>query len=135
MKAPGNLLRFRRPSAALLLPALLLFLSGCANLPDTRPFTEATGSLRSAVASGGSATVAELVRIDTPGASAAAANLASAWAERDRTFSALTTYAGSLEAIVDSGRSGAAAVNDLADAVTQFRALACVAAPKAHDGL
>ena len=65
---------FRDPRAvfALLAAALIPFLPGCASVPDVRPFTEATVGLRSAVASAGAATVAELGRVNITDAEAQA---------------------------------------------------------------
>jgi len=85
------------------------------------------------VASIGSATVSELSRVDIEGASAASGDLAKAWQERERTFSALTSYANSLEAIVTAGQSGAASANALADAVSQLAKTANIIQPGAGE--
>ena len=129
---PG-LSRFRRAFAALLALTLAVLVSGCRSLPDVSSFTAATGSLRSAVASGGSATVAELARVEIPGAAAASTNLANAWTKRERLFTALSAYANSLQAIVDSGQSGAASAKALADAVTQLATTANIVQPGAGE--
>ena len=81
----------RRISAGWLV-AVLSLLAACATLPDVKPFTDATVSLRSAVASGGAATVAELGRVESPGVKVEADKLAKAWEERDKLFTALIAY-------------------------------------------
>jgi len=117
--------------AGCLATALLSVLAGCATLPDVKPFTDATVSLRSAVASGGAATVAELGRVDNPGVKAEADKLAKAWEERDKLFAALIAYASSLQAIVDSGSAGAESAKALADAVTKLASAANIVQPGA----
>jgi hypothetical protein len=119
---------------ALLGLVFVIALSGCASSPDVAPFTEATVSLRGAVASAGAATVAELGRTDLPNAKTQAQNLAAAWTERDRFFTALVAYANSLQAIVDAGQSGADAAKAVADAGGQLANAANIAMPGAGTG-
>ena len=97
--------------------AACLLLSGCASLPDTQPFTDATLSLRSAVAASGTAVVAELRRTPLPGISSSATNLENAWKTRNGVMSALVEYANSLQAITDAGKKGEESAKQLADAV------------------
>jgi len=120
----------RRISAGWLV-AVLSLLAACATLPDVKPFTDATVSLRSAVASGGAATVAELGRVESPGVKVEADKLAKAWEERDKLFTALIAYASSLQAIVDSGSAGAESAKALADAVTKLASAANIVQPGA----
>ena len=124
----------RRPVGALLGLVLVTILAGCASTPDIGPFTDATVSLRGAVASAGAATVAELGRTDLPNAQVQAQNLAAAWTERDRFFTALVAYANSLQAIVDAGQSGADAAKAVADASGALAGAANIAMPGAGTG-
>jgi len=133
MPTISDLPQSRRTSAALLALTLAVLLPGCRSLPNISSFAAATGSLRSAVASGGSVTVAELARVEISGVAAAATNLANAWTERERLFTALSAYANSLQAIVDSGQSGAASAKALADAVTQLATTANIIQPGAGE--
>ncbi len=100
----------------LLLCGALGLLAGCRSLPDTQPFTDATGSLRSAIATTGTTVVAELKQTPLPGVAAQADKLEKAWATRNAAMSALVEYANSLQAIVDSGKKGAESVGKLLDA-------------------
>ena len=106
-------------------------LCGCVNLPDTQPFTSATVGLRSAVASSGAATVAELKLVNISGVKTEANNLEGAWAERNKLFSGLVQYADSLQAIVESGKKGAESAKALADSVQQLAQVANLVQPGA----
>lgn len=97
--------------------AVGLLLSGCASLPDTQPFTDATLSLRSAVAASGTAVVAELRHTPLGHIEGSAKNLEDAWKTRDGVMSALVEYANSLQAITDAGKKGEESAKQLADAV------------------
>jgi hypothetical protein len=122
---------FARRRAILLVPAVVLVLSGCANLPDTQPFTDATINLRSAVASSGAAVVGELERTEIAGVKEQAKNLEAAWNERNKLLTALVEYASSIQAIVDSGKSGAESVNALAASVSKLAQVANIVQPGA----
>lgn len=98
------------------LAAAVALLSGCATLPDTQGFTDATVSLRRAVASSGSAVVSELKTAPLPAVSEQAKKLETAWSTRNKTMSALVDYANSLQAIADAGNKGAESAKKLADA-------------------
>jgi hypothetical protein len=119
--------------AALVIPALVLLFSGCANLPDTQPFTDATINLRSAVASSGGAVVGELERTELPGVKEQARNLEAAWNERNKLLTALVEYANSVQAIVDSGRSGAESATALAASVGRLAQVANIVQPGAGE--
>lgn len=97
--------------------AIALF-AGCQNLPDTQPFTDATVGLRSAVAATGTTVSAELRQTPLPKVAAQADNFEKAWVARDAAMSALVAYANSLQAIVDSGKTGGESAGKLADAAT-----------------
>lgn len=96
--------------------AAALLLAGCQSLPDTQPFTDATVSLRSAVAAGGTAVVAELKRSPVAGMDTQAEALDRAWQIRTKTMTALVDYAHSLQAIVNAGNKGETSAQKLADA-------------------
>lgn len=102
----------------LFLIAAALLLAGCPSLPDTQPFTDATVGLRGAVASSGTAVVAELKRNPVDGMAAQGAGLEKAWQVRTKAMTALVDYANSLQAIADSGRKGEESAQKLADAAT-----------------
>src|SRR6266487_6739476 len=110
-----------------------LFLAGCAHLPDTRPFTDATINLRSAVASSGTAVVGELQRTPIEGVDREAKAIEDAWKERNRLFSALVDYANSLQSIVDSVAGKTASINALAGAVSKLAQAAAILEPEAGD--
>jgi hypothetical protein len=98
----------------------LLLASGCATLPDTKPFAEATVALRGAVQSSGAAVVSELKMTQLPNAAQQAATLESAWTERNRAMSALVEYASSLESITAAGEGGAGAARKVFDAAGEL---------------
>lgn len=106
-----------RPSRAILLAATLL-LAGCPSLPDTKPFSDATTSLRSAVVSSGTAVVSELKRNPIEGMAAHGVTLEREWKVRAQLMSALADYAHSITAIADAGNKGAESAQKLADAAT-----------------
>lgn len=114
----GSLSRLSRFRA---LGCLVLLLgSGCATLPDTKPFAEATVALRGAVQSSGAAVVSELKMTQLPNAAQQAATLESAWTERNRAMSALVEYASSLESITAAGEGGAGAAKKVFDAAGEL---------------
>jgi hypothetical protein len=121
--------------AALFVPTLILLLSGCANLPDTQPFTDATVTLRGAVASGGAAVVGELERTEIQGVKEQAKNLETAWNERNKLLTALVEYANSIQSIVDSGKRGAESANALAASVSKLAKVANLVEPGAGEAV
>jgi hypothetical protein len=116
-----------------LVASSFLLLTGCANLPDTRPFTDATINLRGAVASSGVAVVGELGRTRIEGVSREAKALEDAWKERQRLFSALIDYANSLQAIVDSANHRTASINALCASASKLAEMANVLEPGAGE--
>ncbi len=108
-------------------------LAGCASLPDVQPFTDATVSLRSAVASSGAAVVGELQRVEIPGVKANANALETAWVERNKLFTSLVDYANSLQGIVDAGKAGAESAGALAGSVKKLAAAAGIVQPGAGE--
>lgn len=111
----------------------LLLAGGCANLPDVRPFTDATISLRSAVTTSGEQVVSELQQAGAakPAIGDEAKKLAEAWAARNRLLTGLVEYANSLQAIVDSGNSGAESAKALAGSVEKLAQVAGIVQPGA----
>ena len=107
--------------------------AGCANLPDVQPFTDATVSLRSAVASSGAAVVGELQRVEISGVKSNATALEAAWVERNKLFTSLVDYANSLQGIMDAGQTGAESVGALADSVKKLAAAAGIVQPGAGE--
>lgn len=103
-------------SPRVILLAATLLLAGCPSLPDTKPFSDATTSLRSAVVSSGTAVVAELKRNPIEGMAAHGATLEREWKVRAQLMSALADYAHSITAIADAGNKGAESAQKLADA-------------------
>jgi hypothetical protein len=95
---------------------LAALLAGCASLPDTQPFSDATASLRRAVAASGTAVVSELKTAPLPAVNAQARKLEDAWSARNKAMSALVDYANSLQAIALAGGKGAESAKNLADA-------------------
>jgi hypothetical protein len=125
------LMRMFRPVIQLVLVAGLV--AGCASLPDIQPFTDATVSLRSAVASSGAAVVGELQRVEISGVKSNATALEAAWVERNKLFTSLVDYANSLQGIVDAGKTGAESVGALADSVKKLAAAAGIVQPGAGE--
>ena len=115
----------------LLFTFLIFLLSGCANLPNVQPFTDATISLRSAVASSGNQVVDELGHIEIPQAKVEAKKLGAAWSERNGLLSGLVEYATSLQSIVDSGKNGAESAQALAGSVQKLAQVAGLVQPGA----
>jgi len=99
---------------------MLAAATGCSTLPDVQPFTDATVRLRSAVASSGAATLAEMRRSGLEGIEEQAAELERAWQERQKLFSSLVEYANSLQGIVDAGKAGAESAKAVADSVQKL---------------
>ena len=124
-------MKINRASLQLALVGWLL--AGCATLPDVQPFTDATVSLRSAVASSGAAVVGELQRVEIPGVKSNAAALETAWVERNKLFTSLVDYANSLQGIVDAGKTGAESVGALADSVKKLASAAGIVQPGAGE--
>src|SRR5882757_27637 len=118
---------------AFLVVSSFLFLAGCANLPDTRPFADATINLRGAVVSSGAAVVGELGRTRIEGVSREAKTLEDAWKDRQQLFSALVDYANSLQAIVDSANRRTASINALSASATRLAQMANVLEPGAGE--
>lgn len=108
-------------------------LAGCRTLPNTQPFLDATGGLRSAVASVGSAVTAELKA--TPLLSSSGAEFERAWRVRNNAMGALVSYASSLQAIVDSGKKGEESAQQLTDAVGKLADAAGLAVPGAAEAV
>ena len=102
---------------------------GCASLPETGPFVDATIELRSAVAASGSTVEAELRRMN--GGQKYANQLANDWAARIQAVDALVVYAESLRGIVKAGQEGGQAARSLASSVTALAKAAQVAMPAA----
>lgn len=133
IKHPRWRLLFRRRREFLFVPTLVLLLSGCANLPDAQPFTDATINLRSAVASSGAAVVGELERTELQGVKEQAKKLEAAWTERNKLLTGLVEYANSIQAIVDSGKSGAESATALAASVGKLAQVANIVQPGAGE--
>lgn len=102
--------------AALLGGALLL--AGCRTLPNTQPFTDATGGLRTAVASIGVKVNAELAASDQ--LKEQSKKFEENWKGRNDAMAALVTYANSVQAIVDAGQHGEEAAKRLSDATKKL---------------
>lgn len=100
-------------------------LVGC-QLPNVGPFVDATGQLKGAVASSGTAVELELRLM---GADALAKDLKTNWAARDKAMTALLAYAESLDAIVAAGKSGAESAGKIADSLKGLAGAAGVAIP------
>lgn len=100
-------------------------LAGC-QLPNVGPFVDATGQLKGAVASSGTAVELELRLM---GADALAKDLKANWAARDKAMTALLAYAESLDAIVAAGKSGAESAGSIADSIKGLAGAAGVAIP------
>ena len=101
---------------------------GCAApLPDVSPFVSASAQLRSGVASGGSATAAELARL--PGGEAYAKQLTTEWQARVRLCDALVRYAQSLQDITRAGTQGRESVDAVASSVTALASAASFVIP------
>lgn len=99
-----------------ILAAAALLLAGCPSLPDTKPFADATTSLRGAVVSSGTAVVSELKRNPIEGMAAQGTALEREWKTRAKLMSALGDYAQSITAIADAGNKGGESAQKLADA-------------------
>lgn len=108
---------------------LILWLSGCASLPEVSPFVEATVQLRSAMVASGIAVGTELRQ--TPGVESKAEELSRLWEVRIHSADALVSYSESLAAIVRSGREGGDAAAQLADSVTGLSQAVGVIMPQA----
>lgn len=111
----------------LLLPAVLVVLTGCASLPDMSPYRDATLQLRSAVVAGGDAVQAGL---ESAAASYGAGDptakqireksdrFSTEWLARIDGADALLAYTEAVADIARSGTEGAASARSLADALT-----------------
>jgi hypothetical protein len=114
----------------LFLLVLALVLPGCgAALPDVRPYTEASVSLRSAIAESGRAWVAELAKVDVRNErlEQRVQEEEAAWRARVAAMDAVVGYAQNLETIIDSGETGGTAVESVAQSIeTLARASAVV---------
>jgi hypothetical protein len=125
----------------LVLLALTLAFAGCAALPNTQPFTDATVSLKSAVASSGAAVLTEmhaspLLADQTAPQSAKAQDLTkqfeSAWAARNQAMAALVAYAQSVQAVTESGNHGEEAAKKLTEAAQNLTSALGAAWPSAN---
>ena len=102
------------------------FFAGC-QLPNVGPFVDATGQLKGAVASTGAAVEQELRLI--PEAEAQANELKVSWGARNRAMTGMLSYAGSLDAIVASGKAGAESAEKVAESVKGLAEAAGIAIP------
>lgn len=121
------MLRSIRTASRLLLPALLAGMTGCASLPDMRPYRDATLQLRSAVVAGGNAVQSglESAAARYPANDPVAAQLkqtsdrfGSEWRVRIDGADALLAYAEAVTDLARSGTQGDASARALADALT-----------------
>lgn len=133
----GRSVRRRLRSLTLILVALL---GACTALPDVGPFNEATILMRSATAGAGDLSLKELKTTRQAGASdlseANAKKLEAALASNKKSLDALVDYTASLQAIVDSGNSGADSARALLDSVTKLAGAAgAPMLPGASEGL
>jgi hypothetical protein len=102
---------------------------GCTSLPDTSGYTAATILIKSAVASVGDATEAQIISAANAipesskhraTAREAADRFRKAWDETVRSMDALIEYAESIEAIVSAGNTGAESAQQVVDAVKKL---------------
>lgn len=119
-------MRSIRAVRRLLLPAVLAALTGCASLPDTTPYRDATLQLRSAVVAGGNAVQSGL---ESAAASYAANDavgvqlkqtsdrFGSEWRARVDGADALLAYTEAVTDLARSGAQGDASARALADAL------------------
>lgn len=113
--------------------AVLALLAGCRTLPNTQPFTDATGSLRSAVASVGGSVGAGLSA--SPLLKREGVAFAEAWQKRNDALAALVAYAQSVQAIVEAGQHGEEAATRLSEAAKKLATTVGVIAPGGSAGV